>query len=528
MENYYFSIAYLLALLVFLQAKLQHELHMMQLNSYMNKRYYKWLKGSFSDMSRVIEYLLFSSFLLLFHFEQTQYLFAIVICYLYVAYKYFTKKQKKPLVYTKRCKRLYTMNAVLMLLPLLVYLAINQFEITSESTFVVSATAVCSFVIIGLANIFLIPVESSINRWFIKDAKRILQGFPNLIVIGITGSYGKTSTKHFLHTILSEKYNVLMTPGSYNTTMGVVRTIREHLKPTHQVFIAEMGAKHIGDIKEIADLVGPYHGIITAVGEQHLDTMKTIQNIQKTKFELVDSLPKNGVAILNADYEHVINRTVNNCKTRYYSNQKLDIEYRIGEVSYHKNGTKFSVYQHDEKLGNFETPMLGEYNLSNILAALMMAQVLDMDIESIGYGIKKLQPVQHRMEVKHTDSGVTIIDDAFNSNPLGAKMALDVLKNIEGNQKIVVTPGMVELGDKHQEYNENFGKQMATSCNYAILVGNYGSKHIKNGLVSEGFDEQNIFIAKKFSEATKHLNSIVKTGDVVLYENDLTDDYEKQ
>jgi UDP-N-acetylmuramoyl-tripeptide--D-alanyl-D-alanine ligase len=494
----------------------------------MNERYYKWLKKNFFNSLRLIEYFLIASFAALFYLELTQYAFVIISLYVFLSYKSSIKRQKKPLVYTKRCRRLFAMNTFLMLLPLFASLIIYDFQITIESSFILSATAVSSFAIIGLANIFLIPVELSINRWYYNDAERILRSMPNLIIIGITGSYGKTSTKHFLHTILSEKYNVLMTPGSYNTTMGVIRTVREYLKPTHQVFIVEMGAKHIGDIKKIADLVRPYHGIITAVGEQHLDTMKTIENVQKTKFELVDSLPEKGVAILNADYEYVIRRTVDNCKTRYYSNDKGDIEYRIGDVSYNRKGTNFSVYQHDEKIGKFETPMLGEYNLSNILASIMMAKVLNVDLESISVGIKRLRPVKHRMEVKQNKNGITIIDDAFNSNPMGAKMALDVLKNIEGDRKIIVTPGMVELGDKQIIYNENFGKQIATSCDYVILVGNYASKHIKDGMMSEGFDEQKVHVAKTFFEATKHLNSFIKSGDVVLYENDLTDDYENQ
>ena len=143
-----------------------------------------------------------------------------------------------------------------------------------------------------------------ISHGYVKDARRILESMPGLTVIGITGSYGKTSTKNFLHSLLSVKYNVLMTPESYNTTMGVVRTVRERLRPTHQVFIVEMGAKNPGDIREICDLVRPKYGMITSIGEQHLETFKTLDNIIKTKFELADAIPRRD-CLLNLDNRYI-------------------------------------------------------------------------------------------------------------------------------------------------------------------------------------------------------------------------------
>ncbi len=129
-----------------------------------------------------------------------------------------------------------------------------------------------------------------------NDARRIVQSMRNLLVIGITGSYGKTSVKHFLHTVLAQQFNVLMTPESFNTPMGVTRTVRSSLSPTHDIFIAEMGAKQTGDIKELCDLAQPKMGIITSIGPQHLETFKTLENVQATKFELVESLPADGTA----------------------------------------------------------------------------------------------------------------------------------------------------------------------------------------------------------------------------------------
>lgn len=378
-----------------------------------------------------------------------------------------------------------------------------------------------------MANFVLKPIENKINKWFYKDAQRILKQMPELIIIGITGSYGKTSTKHFLHRILSEKYNVLMTPGSFNTTMGVIRTIREYLKPTHQIFIVEMGAKQIGDIKEICDLVKPQYGILTAVGEQHLDTFKTIENVQKTKFELINSLPQNGIAILNADYEYIINKKVNNCNTQYYSTQSTQFEYNLANIKYNKKGATFNILKNETVVGEFETKLLGDYNLSNILASVIIAKELNVELDRISYAIKKLTPVQHRMEIKRNNNGITIIDDAFNSNPIGAKMALNVLKNIEGARKIIITPGMIELADKQDFYNQIFGKQISEVCDYVVLVGKKITQPIYEGIIETGYKTENIYIAQNFKDATQHIGSFIKSGDVILYENDLPDTYEK-
>lgn len=515
-----------LVLFVFTHAKLKYELHMMQLNSYMNKRYYKWLRKNLFERNRLLEIVLYAVVAVTFILKINYATFiSIIILYSLLVYRYFLMKQKKPLIYTNRAKRLYSVSWGLILILTIVTIIFSGVMI--ETLLIVGGIIIISFLIISLANIFLKPIENKINKWYYKDAQRILKQMPELLIIGITGSYGKTSTKHFLHRILSEKYNVLMTPGSFNTTMGVIRTIREYLKPTHQVFIVEMGAKQIGDIKEICDLVKPQYGILTAVGEQHLETFKTIENVQRTKFELINSLPQNGVAILNADYEYIIDNKVDNCKTQYYSTQATKFDYNLANIKYSKKGASFSIFQDGNSLGEFETKLLGDYNLSNILASVILAKQLQVELGSISYAIKKLTPVQHRMEIKRNNNGITIIDDAFNSNPIGAKMALNVLKNIEGIRKIIITPGMIELADKQEFYNRNFGKQISEACDYVVLVGKRISKPIYEGLIETGYKTENIYVAQNFTEATQHIGSFIKSGDVILYENDLPDTYEK-
>lgn len=524
MDNILFFIA-LAVLLVYAFAKLRFELHMMQLNSYRNDRYFKWLKTNLLLSTRVLEIIVLAITGILMLLTG-----AAVSCILFIllfgllAWLLFIKKQKKPVVFTKRAQRLFGLTAGLSVIATLVYFLVTGK--TLYTLWVGGFVLWLSFIFIAIANILVAPVEKAINNWYYNDAKKILEQRPDLIIIGITGSYGKTSTKHFLYRILSEKYNVLMTPGSYNTTMGVIKTIREQLQATHQVFIVEMGAKQPNDIKEICDLVHPQIGILTAVGEQHLESFKTIQNVQKTKFELIDALPSGGLAVLNADYEFIANRPVADRETALYSSDNEKVDFYIKDISYSARGSAFSVYQKGKHLANFETKLLGSYNLSNILAGYIVARHLDVPDSSVAFAIKKLEPVQHRLEVKVHPNGVTVIDDAFNSNPVGSGMALDVLKAIEGQRKIIITPGMIELGEKQEYYNTLLGEQIADSCDYAILVGKNITLPIMKGLKNKNYPDSKIYVAQNFKDAVNHLGGMTMAGDVLLYENDLPDTYE--
>lgn len=518
MEYYNFLIISLCALFytLILQAK---ELQMLQQNSYRNTRYLKWLKKNALTFSRICDIVLLVFLFVLKNYPVVFYLAAIY--FLIKGIVTTRKKSKKPLVFTARAKRLYGTSIVLIIIiTLIAYLTTGIYY----TIICLTAVSVLSCGILLVSNILLIPCEKSINRWYYNDAKRILNSMPDLTIIGITGSYGKTSTKHFLHTILSEKYNVLMTPGSYNTTLGVIRTIREQLKSYHNIFIVEMGAKQIGDIKEICDLVNPSIGIITAIGEQHLETFKTITNIQKTKFELIDALPQSGLAVINNDFEYIVNRKVDHVKQvlRYsYNNPKTS--FYLNDINYDFLGSHFSI-QGKVTIPDINAHVLGEYNLSNILAATIVALHLNMTIPEIRYGIHKVQPVEHRLSIRHMQGDITILDDAFNSNPYGSAMALNVIRNFK-NQRIIITPGMIELGTKQYFYNNRLGQQIAESCDYAIIVGKYNQEAIVSGLKEKNFPEEKYFLAANLNEAVKQMQTIVRKGDVVLYENDLPDTF---
>ena len=367
-----------------------------------------------------------------------------------------------------------------------------------------------------------------------------------MIRIGITGSYGKTSTKFILKTILSEKYNVLATPESYNTTMGNVKIIRKELKPEHQVFISEMGARYPGDIRKICDFVYPQIGIITSIGPQHLESFKTIENVAKTKSELLRALPIKGEAKNLAQmYSSLNDKAFKKDSAIFlpvdgafcselYKNEKnrTKFSYSVSDKSasvYAKNikmsseGCKFTAVT---PKGDIEcvSKLLGELNIQNILGAIAIAIYLDLSKEQIARGVSKIEPVAHRLQILPSNNGTIVIDDAFNSNPVGSKMALDVLKEFKG-RKIVITPGMVELGEKEEYYNNEFGKHMAKCTDIAILVGVKRSKPIEKGLLDAGFDSMNIYVVPDLDAATKKLAEITNVGDVVLFENDLPDNY---
>lgn len=424
------------------------------------------------------------------------------------------EKAKKSFVVTERVKRLIAMHVVTTLIIELAALAVSP-----ALGYLVPAFEP---LLIALAALFAQPVEKRINQQFVDDAKQRLAARPELIRIGITGSYGKTSTKFLLRDILSVRYNVLATPSSFNTTMGVTRVIREQLTGSHQVFIAEMGARHVGDIRELVDLVHPTIGLLTSVGPQHLDTFGTIERVRDTKYELIEGLPQDGTAVFARDGAI--------CET-LYARCPLEKKYRPGDLIEASDievgpwGSRFTL--RDVQTGETaacQTRLLGEHAIANLLLCCTTARTLGLTLPQIAEGVRRCQPVEHRLQLLDGGAGITIIDDAFNANPVGAQAALRVLSRFPG-RRIVITPGMVELGGGEAEFNRRFGEQMAESVDVAILVGKRHVQPIAEGLRAAGFSEENIHVVSSLDESTRVLHAMMKPGDVVLYENDLPDNY---
>lgn len=502
------------------------DLMMLQQNSYRNERYLRWFNQSKESTSMTRLFCMIAFFVIALGRVPAILTYPVVILILvWQIISLATRKYKKPLVRTPRVNRIFSTMVVMSLV--LVGLAWLLVGMRGAAAIMIALLWMSPLILLG-SNVILRPVEKSINKKYYDEAASILASMPDLKVIGITGSYGKTSTKHYFHRILSEHFSTTMTPGSFNTTLGVIRTVREHLKPYDEVFIVEMGAKQPGDIKEIADLVHPDAAIITAVGEQHLETFKTVENVQKTKFELVDALPADGFAVLNNDFPYVANRKVGNVKAlRYAVSNPKGADYRAEDIRYTSRGTTFTVVGGDLKEPlQLHTALVGECNVSNLLGAVIVALKLGVPAEKIKYAVSQIEQVEHRLSVKRIPGGLTIIDDAFNSNPSGSKMAVEVLGMMKDEGKrIIITPGMIELGDRQVEANREFGRHIAANADIAIIVGHYNRDAILQGMADGKMAEEKVFAVDSFAQAQQELHRIARPGDIVLYENDLPDTF---
>lgn len=435
---------------------------------------------------------------------------------------------KKPLAFTHRAIRLFAVNAAL--LAFWVSLSAMATGNFTNFAFMLFGISYLMPVNMLLSTYIAFPMEMSIQRGYYRDAQNKIRSMKKLTVIGITGSYGKTSTKYFLKTILSEKFNTLMTPESYNTPMGITRVIREQLTEDHEVFVCEMGARNVGDILELTELTHPTIGILTSVGPQHLETFKNIETIKRTKNELIEALPENGTAIFNGD--NAICRELaaaTPVETLVYSISEdfQDTAVRATDIATTEKGLRFTVKTREGFSFECQTGLLGKHNVSNILGSICAALKLGLTAEEIQSGIAKIKPVPHRLELMPTTNGVIVIDDAFNSNPTGAREAMETIRDLGTGKKIVITPGMVELGAVEAEENRKLGRIMADCCDYAILIGLKRSKPIEEGLLEGDFPKDRIFVVATLNEATARLGQLVKAGDVVLFENDLPDNYDE-
>ena len=516
---------------------LRYNLHMFQLNGYKNGEHIHWLKKNVSrqylliliGISGILSMCLPHIVTLLL---QTA---AALICMKYYLYLKKTNTKKK-LVYTARVKRLILTDSILVILLLVltgVFLGVSRIAGAFAD---LTTLQIIALVIVNWINR---PVEGMINQHYINDAKKKLRSVPDLTVIGVTGSYGKTSVKYYLDTLLKEHFEVLITPESYNTPMGVVKTIRSSLKPSHQIFICEMGARHVGDIKEICDIVHPEHGIITSVGPQHLETFFNMDNIVNTKFELADALPEVGLLFLNGDNEYIRNHsgkyknkifytTGEWAKARELESQIEEGEvsqyYQTGDVKLSRTGTEFTVTAPDGEKETFQMRLLGEHNVINVAGAIAVANTLGIPLKQLKVPVRRIQPVAHRMQLLERGN-YTIIDDAFNSNPVGSRAAVETLKQFEG-VRILITPGMVELGEKEEEYNYKFGTYAADCCDYILLVGEKHTVPIQKGVLESGFSQERCRVFEKLEDALSFAYSIKAEGHkFILLENDLPDNY---
>jgi len=470
------------------------------------------------------------------------------------------RASKKPLVLTPRVKRILVVylllgSALAMLLAALTLLAPKgeQFsvniEMESDSLFDIFAfvhlsydwqTVTGAFFLIGLAqalpfllvtaNKLLEPYEERIKAGYRAEA---IERFATLNpkTIAITGSFGKTSTKHILSHILGAAAPTLATPGSVNTEMGITRVIREMLTPEHQFFIVEMGAYGPGSIARLCKLTPPDVGLITALGAAHFERFKTLETVARAKFELAEAVFKrSGITVVNAD---AIDKTLLEDRlTAVPGNYQMvgkggDVS--LDTIDLNKDGLALTITDKGET-HTLKAPLYGRHQAGNILLAATCARAVGLPWAAIKGALASVPQIRHRLEVSINSGQPTLINDAYNSNPIGFASALECLDTLVelGGRRILLTPGMVELGEKHAEEHERLGMLAAKHCDIVLVVTPERIPTFMAGLEAANSGNVTVMTFDKQENAETWAKRNWVAGDAVLFENNLPDLYEAE
>jgi len=320
-------------------------------------------------------------------------------------------------------------------------------------------------------------------------------------IIGIAGSYGKTTMKEAISTILSQKYTVLKTPENINTSLGIARMINRKLNEKTEVLVVEMGEYTKGDIHYICTVVKPQIGIITGINEAHLERMGKIENTIQTIFEIAQNMNKKGLLVLNGDDE-LIKSNYNS----YISQQKV------------------AWYSKDNSL-DLKSGLLGRYGRGVVHAGSIIGKELGLSDEQIKKGAALVKPLSHRLEPIEGARGVLVIDDSYNGNPEGVREAIHVLSTYEGRRKVYITPGLVETGEKNAEIHREIGQELAPVADLVVLIENSATPFIAEGLIEKGFKKDALLWYKSSTAAHADMGNIVRPNDVVVFQNDWPDNY---
>lgn len=374
------------------------------------------------------------------------------------------------------------------------------------------------------ANVLFSPLEAYSRNKLIKSAQNKQRKLKDLKTVAIVGSFAKTSTKNMLYTLLWKDFYTVKTPKSYNTAVSIARSFLRDVKETTQIYIVEMDAYHPGEIKQLCQILKPDLGVITAIGAQHLERFGSMEKLAKTQFELADTLPKDGILFLNADDEwtNALYPAYDGIKQVFFGmNEGRDVQ--ATDIKVLSNTTEFALRLKNEKI-KIILPLTGEHHALNFASAAAMAYHLGLPLKQIQERASLILPTEHRLEVKKAGH-LTIIDNSYNTNPTAARSSLKLLKETKGSEKIVITPGLVELGEQSEVENKLLGKEIAEVVDMAIIVGEYAKDAIRSGLKEAEFPSEKTHFVKSTARALDMVYKNAKKDAVILIENDLPDQY---
>jgi UDP-N-acetylmuramoyl-tripeptide--D-alanyl-D-alanine ligase len=514
----------LLAVAVAVAGRLHVLLQILQQEHYENARLYRWVRRDLRRLAQPLAAAVLVAGVLADRLGAAAAAVALVAALAY-AVRVWRREQVKPLVFTPRAKRLFGVGLVIAVAP---SAAAGPLWGPSAAGVAGALTVLALPWLLGVANVVLRPYQQLENRRYVRWAQRKLAEVRPL-VIGISGSFGKTTTKACVAAALDPHGPAYPTPASFNSFLGVVRAINEGLEPRHETFVAELGSYRIGDVAELCELVRPKIGILTSLGPAHLERFGSMDAIEQAEGELADALPPDGLFLTRADDDRCrrVARDRAACRTLLFSpapHPEADVWAENIAVS--AGGTDFEVRWGDEPEPlAIRSRLLGEPNVANLLAAAAVARDLGSTPAQIARALRRVAPPKHRLEpIVNEAGGIVVIDDSYNSNPVGAAAALKVLEAHEAGRRILVTPGMVELGPQEAEENRRLGRLAAAVCDVCLLSGPL-AEHIRAGLLDGGLDESRIIVAPDGPSLHAELARLSRRGDVILFENDLPDVY---
>lgn len=423
---------------------------------------------------------------------------------------------RKPLKYTLKIKLVTALSSFLILF---VAFFVSKIFVNNPYKMIVLVLSYAlglylSYLFLIIINVLFLPVDIFIKELLIFFAKNKIKKLNNIKVIGVAGSYGKTGMKDLITTVLAEKYQVVKTPESVNTPVGIAKTILRDVNEKTEILVVEMGEYYKGDIKNICSIAPPRIGVVTGINEAHLERLKSIDNSIKTIFEIAQNMKSNGILLLNGQ-----DKLINNHYKKFVARQEIYLYQAKGKVEFNEDAPGY-IYQ------KIFFPLLGQYNLDKIDGVIYLAKKLGLTTQEIEAGLKKIKTPAHRLQpILNREKNILVIDDSYNGNPDGVEEAIKTLSLFKKRRRIFVTPGLVEMGDKNKEVHQRIGQRLNDVVDLVILIKNSVTSDIEEGLIKTGFNQKNILWFGSMMEAQNNLNNIIKSGDVVLFQNDWPDNY---